>query len=343
MPSPADPPPRRSRIAPRFALGILLSVVLVVLLLRRVPPSTVVAAFGSVRPGPVVGGALVYLAALAVKAGRWAVVLGAIPHPPPSTDRARRWLVLDALFIGFLGNLLLPARLGEVGRAALYARRAGVGLGSVLTTVALGHLLDAFVLAAAFFALFAALPLPEALPPWLPTAARGVGGLAVALLVGLAVADRLLPAVGVQPATSAWGRALQRTRQGLASARAGLGILRSPGRSAAALGLTLGIWVLEAAAILVLMRGFGHALPTSAGVLQTVASGFAAAAPAAPGALGIHQWVTVLTLGPFGVSDGAATAASLMQSAFVLLWTVPFGLLGLWRQGASLRELARGR
>ena len=105
------------------------------------------------------------------------------------------------------------------------------------------------------------------------------------------------------------------------------------------MALTAGAWTLEIFAVLVLLRAFGHDLPLAAGVMQTVGSAYAAAAPVAPGSLGVHQWVTVLILGPFGVSEGAATAASLLQTVFVLVWTLPLGLFGLWRQGSSLAEM----
>lgn len=331
---------RAADVDKRFLAGLALSVGLLGLLFTRVEPARVVDALASARPAPVLGGALIYFGALWLKIARWAVILGAVPHPPPASDPARRWLTADSLFLGFLGNYVLPARLGEVARSMLYARRAEVGLGSVLATVAVGRLLDAGVLALAFFAAIELGALPTTLPTWLPEAARGVGGLALLLLVALALAERMLPTTSIDAEPSGlWRRGVALLHRTVVSVRQGLAILRSPGRSAAALALTGAVWAAEVTAMLVLMRAFGHALPLAAGVLQTVGGGYAAAAPAAPGALGVHQWVTVLTLGPFGVEAGVATAASLLQTMFVLAWTVPLGLFGLWRQGSSLGQL----
>ena len=75
-------------------------------------------------------------------------------------------------------------------------------------------------------------------------------------------------------------------------------------------------------------------------MLQVVISSFAIAAPSAPAGLGIHQWVSLLILnGVFAVQEADAFVIGLVVTGSVIVWTVPLGLFGLFRQGASLAEL----
>ncbi len=321
----------------RFAIGITVSAVLLALLFWRVDVREVGRALTGARPDLLVAAACIYLCALFGKAVRWGIVLGSIEHPAGATLRARRRLVLDALFFGFLGNYVLPARLGELARAALYSRKSGVALGSVVTTIVFGRLLDAVVLAAMFFGMLQFLPLPPDLPTWVNVGARTVGGGALVVMAGLLIGVRWLPQEAPTAARRGlgwlWDSAL---RLGV-TVRNGLAIGSQGGRAVAAVITTFGIWTVEAAAFFVLLRAFGHPIPIAGAILQMVGAAYASAAPSAPGALGVHQWVTVLALAPFGVPETSATAASLVATAYVLVWTVPFGLLGLWRQGGTYR------
>ncbi len=321
----------------RFAIGIAVSAVLLALLFWRVDVREVGQALTRARLDLLVAAACIYLCALVGKAMRWGIVLGSIEHPEGESLGARRRLVLDALFFGFLGNYVLPARLGEIARAALYSRKSGVALGSVVTTIVFGRLLDAVVLAVMFFGMLQFLPLPPGLPSWVSVGARTVGGGALVAMVGLLIGVRWLPEEAPTDRRAGlmwlWDSAL-----GVGvTVRDGLAIGSQGGRAAAAVVTTFGIWMVEATAFFVLLRAFGHPIPIAGAILQMVGAAYASAAPSAPGALGVHQWVTVLALAPFGVPETSATAASLVATAYVLVWTVPLGLLGLWRQGGSFR------
>lgn len=326
----------------RFLVGISISAVLLVLLFRKVELGAVATAFADAAPLGIAIAILLHLVVLSMKAARWAVVLRALPHehPPAPGDHARRWLVFDALFFGYFGNYVLPAKLGELGRSILYARRARVPISSVLATILFERFLDAATLVGLFYVAVWVLPLPEALPDWVTVSARIVGSLAIAGLAGLWLMSRWLPpSVEAIQLTGPLGRVV-RTVVGIATTfRSGLTVLREPATAIKATAWTLGIWVLEAISVLICVEAFGVDLLASGAVIQTAVSSFAIAAPSAPGGLGIHQWVTVLTLAPFGVPESAATAASLVVTFSVVMWVVPLGLFGLLRQGTSPAQL----
>ena len=321
----------------RFVLGVAVSGALLLLLLLKVEPAAIVQAYSDAAPLGLIIAIGLHLVILTMKAARWGVVLGAVPHPPAEPSPARRWLTFDALFFGYFGNYVLPAKLGEVGRALLYGKRAKVPVSSVLATILVERLLDAITLISIFYLSVLLMPLPEGLPDWVLLSARLVGSCALIGLAGVWLGMRWLPE------ELRWTGPLEglvrRVFGVLCTFREGLSVLREPVRAAKATAWTAAIWLLECASFLILLRAFGLDVLASGAVIQVAASSFAIAAPSAPGGLGIHQWVTVLVLAPFGVPESTATAASLVVTFSVVLWVVPLGLLGLWRQGTSAAEL----
>jgi len=335
----------------------VISLSLLLLLFWKIPVGDVVDALAAANPWALIATVLLHLVVLSLKAVRWAVVLRATdderlsaaqePGPPTNTKR-RRWLVFDSLFLGYFGNYVLPAKLGEVGRSLLYSRGARVPFASVLATIVFERFLDALVLILAFYAVVFGAGLPDALPAWVDRSARLVGlGSVVGLTVLFAWARRLPadPERGPQPDSSASSTdsAVQSAYRKVVGAartfREGLAVVRRPSIAALAFAWTLVIWTVEALAVWLCLSSFGEPVHWTGAVLQVVISSFAIAPPSAPGGLGIHQWVSVVVLAPFGVAASTAAAASLVLTVAVIVWVVPLGLHGLWRQETSTTEL----
>ena len=329
----------------RLFLGVLISVVLLALLAffyrERVGLETLLESFrGASVPG-MAAVILLHLVVLSLKAVRWDVVLRAVPHAAglPSqradSEPTLRWLVFDSLFLGYFGNYVLPAKLGELGRSLLYSRRAQVPFPSVLATIVLERVIDAVVLVAFFYL---AVPfLAGVLPSWISQSATV---LALGSLVGvilLVVLFRRLPALATER-----GGVVGKVQALLSRFREGLSVLKSRSVALRAVGWTVLIWAVECFSVYLCILAFGFetdALWTAA-VLQTVISSFAIAAPSAPAGLGIHQWVTMILLSTvYGMPENDALAVSLLVTGSVVFWTVPLGLFGLARQGASMAEL----
>lgn len=330
----------------RFLLGLGFSALLLGLLVLKVDLSAVGRAFLDADPGLLAAVALLHVLVLSLKAVRWHVVLGSLPEaeaPPknPQTS-ADRWLVYDALFLGYFGNYALPAKLGELARSALYAKRRDAPLSSVLATIVFERFLDALTLVAFFWAVAALAPLPSTLPDWVELSANLAGAVGAVGLLTLFLVWRALPedAIGrIAARPDRLGRLVGKVLAVVQGFRGGLAILQQRTRALRATGWTVAIWAIECFAVALCFQAFGHDLHWTGAVVQVVISSFAIAAPSAPGGLGIHQWVTLLVMMPYGATEEQAVSASLVLTFVVILWVVPIGLHGLWRQGSSTASL----
>ena len=328
----------------RFALGVGISVALLAALFffykDKLDSDELVGSFADASVPLIIVVVVMHLGVLSLKAVRWNVVLGSVPHEHGlpkervAEDKAARWLVFDSLFLGYFGNYVLPAKLGELGRSLLYSRRAKVPFPAVLATIVFERLVDAATLIVFFYVTL--LFLPESLPDWVGLSARLVGLASIVGFAGLWVMWRRLPKEGS-------GEGLMGKLAGIASTfRDGLSVMQNKVVAAKAVGWTSAIWALECASVWICILAFGFQIEAlwTAAVLQVVISSFAIAAPSAPAGLGIHQWVSLLILnGVFAVQEADAFAISLVVTGSVIVWTVPLGLFGLFRQGASLAEL----
>src|SRR5205807_73025 len=116
-------------------LGVLVSTACLWYALKDVNLSVMVRGMASVGVLWVVASVVAGLSSLVVRAIRWRVLLGAIRSVETGS-------LVSATFIGMMANNLLPARLGEVVRAWVLARREEMPVPTVLASIMVERLLD---------------------------------------------------------------------------------------------------------------------------------------------------------------------------------------------------------
>lgn len=288
----------------------------------------------------------VHLFALIAKVRRWGLLLRGSDcdlreGEGANDDPARRFLVRDAVFLGWLGNLVLPAKTGEMVRPLLYSRRARMPFTRIFGTVVLERSVDLLVLAAAFWAAVAFLPEPHSLPPEVLAPSRLAGIGALVLLVSLGVLWKLGPPESNPEAGQASATGLGRIRELIATFRSGLASFQRPRMLFGVVGWTAVSWSLEIVGAWLCLLVFKVKLTAAwtAATVHVVATTVAVSAIPVPAGLGVEQAVTLAVFKPF--SEGAlasdtVVAVSLVLTLASIFWVVPLGLLGMWRQGARL-------
>jgi len=95
--------------------------------------------------------------------------------------------------------------------------------------------------------------------------------------------------------------------------------------------LTLIIWLMDAAAALVIARSLSLTLTITEALFFMTALALSSALPSTPGYLGVYQFVAVTVLPVFGFSPSEALAYLIAFQAAAYVVVVIWGLWGMWR------------
>jgi uncharacterized protein (TIRG00374 family) len=324
----------------RGALGILLSVLLLVFTLRGVD-------FGDVARALRASSIPLFLLAtfagtliFPLRARRWKIILAPIDEHIPFAPLWR------ATAIGMMVNNVLPARAGELARAFAITREyPRIPFSASFASLAVDRLFDAFVVLSLMMLamLDPAFPRGERVAGqlvshWLAWGAivAAVGLLAVYLIVFFPqhivrlyqrLARRLAP------------RLEERGKNVLLAFASGLSVLRSPRRFVAVLAWTVAHWVLNAFAWWIACKAVGIDVPFSSSFVLQGLIAIGVAIPSAPGFFGVFEALGREGLGLYGVDP---TLAVTWAIGYHLLSFIPITLIGAYyfvRLGLHFRDL----
>jgi glycosyltransferase 2 family protein len=280
--------------------------------------------------------AALYLAVFWCKAWRLACILRPIRTISPGE-------LLAPVFAGNLGNLVLPAYAGEVTRAVVLGRYLQVPVASVLSATVIERVLDFIVL----LSLVAWLLLDaRVVDAEIATMARAIGAITLTLVVVMVLALTLrarLEAFAESLAARTRLVWLARLARALTPALHVLQSVARPQLVAELVVSSIAHWALLGLcthfAIIATGIDVGWGAAVSALTLVTAAMTL----PSAPGWLGAVQIGFVLGLRPYGVTESAAFATSIVFHACVYFMALFAGLACLKSVGLRWREVAAFR
>jgi hypothetical protein len=286
--------------------------------------------------GSVVATGATYL----LRAFRWQGLLAPL-------GRAGLGNCFNTTVIGFMVNFLAPARLGEIARPYLLARREGFSASGAFATILLERVLD--LVTVVFFVAF-----------WLVVGgsrfedAGMVSSLELGGFLGLgfaAVALVSMYALARFPERSmAFARGCFRLLPGGLRARAvrfldtfrgGLGVLVHGAGVARALALSAALWFVICLSFWLAARGLGAELGFGDTFLVIGFLTVGVAVPT-PGAIGGYHYMCALALTAlFGVGSALAAAVALVAHAISFLPVTFLGILLFVKAGLTLNEFRK--
>ncbi len=269
-----------------------------------------------------------------LKAIRWKWILLPLKVVP-----ARR--AASPMMIGFMGNNVLPARLGELFRVFILSRQEKIPVAAVFSSVAIERVLDVLtVLSLVGAGMLVVQDLPAVFVDRFFYI--GVGAIVVAMVLVLAViwidqAVRLARwMIGHLPLGTGLKHKLTEL---IVAAAEGTGVLRR-GRLLGLLVLNSIVqWSCNGIMILISLWSFGVEVPFPATLILLGVLVFAVTIPTSPGFFGAIQVAFVETLKIFDVSANAAFAASIYYHLLQYAAVTAVGFWYLGRSGFSLERL----
>jgi glycosyltransferase 2 family protein len=276
--------------------------------------------------------ALLLLAAGTVmRAWRWQFLFYEHTRPPLPA-------LLRALIVGQFFNSILPARGGEVARIVVLHQETGTSRVETLGTAVVERLYDVVTL---LLLLFVTTPfLPDV--NWLRRATILGSALLVVIVVGVVVIDRwgVRPVRFVlMPLTRFKRITLEHVDRAAANLIQGLGALHRPHLAVPAFFLTLGSWLVIAAAFWCVLEAFHLGLGYDAAVLTLITTTLALVIPSAPGGLGVFEAGGVVALNAYGIDDSTALSCTVVLHSLTLFPFLIAGWVVLHRHTRWLRRL----
>jgi uncharacterized protein (TIRG00374 family) len=320
------PPSTRTAL---FVVGIVVSLFFGYLAVRDVRPRDTWRAFETTDYAWLVPGLALFVLAFLIRAVRWQSLFAPARRPALGP-------VVQALFVGYLANNLLPVRAGEAARVVALNKLSRTSVAETTATVLIERAYDVLSLLLLLFVML----------PWLPhiTWLQTAAALAALLLLGLAVLALVFIVWGDRP-LHFLVRPLARfpfiPRDALTRAPAnflhGLAGLLNLRVGLVAFGWTTLSWLVLGLSFWCVMLAFHLGLSPLAGLLVVIGIGLAMILPSSPAALGVFEGATVLVLSAYSVSSSEALSYALVLHAMNFF---PFIAVALAVVG--VRRLRRG-
>jgi hypothetical protein len=249
--------------------------------------------------------------------------------------------VVPAMMIGFGGNNVLPAHLGELVRTVVFARQHQRSTGGVLASLVLERVLDVFAILAFYFA---AVQIGGALPESIRTGAQAVALTMVPFCLGLFLFLRM-PA----PFMRLWAWAAARLPRALRDRGTrllegivhGLSAMESPRRVLLMLCLALLKWSLTGGMVWMALQAFHTPIGFTPAIIVVAVSALAVVLPSAPGYVGTLQAAFVFSLTPFGIPPEVAFAASVYYLVAQWVPVTLAGVISFFLVGIQWKDLRR--
>jgi uncharacterized protein (TIRG00374 family) len=317
----------------QFWLGVAISAVFMYLALRGLDLGLVWYYIRNGRYWWLIPSVTIYFFGVWARTWRWHYMLRALKPIPLGR-------LFPVVCIGYMGNNIYPARIGELLRAYVLRRKEGVAIGASLATILVERIFDGITM---LLFVFIGLPLVPSIPGnWrqfvIVFSLLFFGALAVFFVLAASprlaqrvynwIIDHLLPGRFREPVRGFADRFME-----------GLYFLRS-GRDVAMIFFTsLVVWLAETGKYWFVMHAFDFEVSFFVLMLMNGVVNLFTTIPSAPGYLGTFDEPGIEVLKAFGVEENIAGAYTLVLHA--ALW-LPITLLGafyMWRESMTWRDL----
>ena len=314
----------------QFWVGIGTSVVSIVIILLLIDPSEIIDSLKQANLSYIGLSALGILIFMMIRAIRWRYMLA----------NEISWVkTFHIQNIGYMFNMVLPLRLGDVARAVLIGNVPPITLARGLSTMVVERILDMmFIVALLPFTLAEVVSLPA----WMQDGARASGIVAVAA-IGI-----LIVAANQRKLANRWGTAVLNripfldTEQWIGRMNElldGLGSLTRLKDSLVLVFLSIAVWIPILFAYRWGIQGVGGQVSLLGASFVVCAAALSIALPSSPGQIGVfHIGVTAAMLA-LGQSDGASGGFAVVYHALNLISMIILGLIGLTSTGATFSSV----
>jgi glycosyltransferase 2 family protein len=312
----------------RLALGTAISIFFLYLAFKDVPLGEVFQSLANANYGWVALSIGVVILGSYLRAIRW------IRLYYPFDKGLRTWQMWGISLIGQMLNIILPWRVGELGRLLLASEIEKKSKTQTLATLGVEKIFDTLML----LAILIAVPFFMTLPNWLEESRAGLA-VTAGLLVGTAVLllvsrNWLLGLIG--RISFLRSRSLdERAELALSS----LDVLKRWDVHLELEGLSILVWFFGGLTNYLVLLALGLPLPFISAFVLLVVLQVGGFVPSSPGKIGVFQYLCILALKLFDVTQGAGLTYGILLYLVAYVPPIVLGVFFLWWDGVNLRHL----
>lgn len=323
----------RTRARLHLGAGLLFSLVFMVLAARKVDWARVWLSVREAHGAWLLAGLAGMLATYLLFAVRWRMI--ARKAFPLRTGDSFSYIM-----IGYLANMVMPLRLGDVTRGVLAARETGARTVTVLATMALERIMDVATILLLALVVSGKMAIPE--PIRLAAVSFAwAAAVAVLLFISLLLLPETLKSRLLAMGERMPERPLAFVRGLVRQFKAGMGSLLDAALLARCLVLSALAWAVFSVATLFFLYAFSLDLPWPAAVFVVIVVNLGSAIPSSPGFIGVYHYLVILALGVWGVPKSEALGYALATHGLTLLLYLVVGGVCLWHKGLRFDQLRR--
>ncbi len=305
----------------KVILGILISIVLVYLSVRGINFQDVFHDLKKIQFTYVIFFVVLVLIMQWLRSYRWGIML----QPMEKIDQLSLFSVTS---VGFLAIAAIPARIGELARPYLISKKSSIKMSSALGTILVERVLDSFtVLAIAIIVLFFI-----DLPPWMIKSSIIFFLLALIMFCFIIFLilrrDAALKLINIF-LSKLPGKFANKIDELIHHFIDGFQVITNIKLLLYLIVLSAAIWLVDVAAIYMLIESFCFGLPIMASFVIMIILIAGIALPAGPGYIGNWHFACVLALSLFGLAKSEALSFALVYHFLSMVIVVVLGVVFL--------------
>lgn len=321
----------------KLFIGLAISLFFLFLAFRKVDFGQMVQAFAEANYFYLCFAVGVMIFSHWLRAYRWGFLIKPI-HPVGTSP------LFNALIIGYMFNVFLPAHLGEFVRAYVLGRKEPVQSSAVFGTIVIERIIDVFSLLIIFALTIIVFPFEEA--PWVKTSGY-LSFIFIIILFGILVfmkkyRELSLKWLGVftKPFPAKFASKIDELVHSFLD---GIVPLKHWTHYGIVIVISILMWVFYALAFQIVFYAFNfvaiYSLPWFAALVLLVITTISILVPSSPGYVGTYHYLCMLSLGLFAVPDSPALSFAVLMHGLNFLPVLVLGLVIVSIEGLSIKGI----